>query len=117
MNWNNDLHAAASQEAVLSIVNDFLAEQDDRFWSRVPPEARPEDLDSASDIHRWHHQLVQELKRQKPATLELQELCVLFLRASVRLHQIDLRDPDRGTPSNDEMGCAPAARRPPRWHT
>ena len=112
MNWNNDLHAAASEEAVVSIVNEFLAEPDDRFWSQVPVDAHPEAVDSGAEIHRWHHELVQELKRQKPATLELQELCVLFLRASVRLHQIDLRDPEGGTPSNDEMGCAPAARRP-----
>jgi hypothetical protein len=116
MNWNNDLNAAGSQDAVLSIVNEFLAEQDERFWSAIAPDARPESVDSAADVHRWHHELVQELKRQKPATLELQELCVLFLRASVRLHQIELRDPDGGTPSTDAMGCASATRKP-RWVT
>ena len=114
MNWNNEIHAASSQEAVITVVNDFLAEQDDKFWSQVPAEARPESVDAPADVHRWHHELVQQLKRSKPAPVELQELCVLFLRASVRLHQIDLRESDGGAPSNDEIGCAPAARRPTR---
>jgi hypothetical protein len=114
MNWNNELQSATSAEAVIAVVNEFLAEQDERFWSQVPPAARPESVDAAADVHRWHHELVHELRRSKPAPLQLQELCVLFLRASVRLHQIDLRDPEGGTPSNDEMGCAPAVRRPRR---
>jgi len=39
---------------------------------------------------------------------------VLFLRASVRLHQIELRAVDREGASNDEMRCAPAHRSPRR---
>lgn len=112
MTWNNDLQAADSEEAVVTAVNDFLTEQDERFWSRMPAGAHPEPVDGAADIHRWHHELVQALKRTKPASMELQEVCVLFLRASVRLHQIALRASDGNTPSNDEMGCAPAPRKP-----
>ena len=114
MNWNNDLQAATSHEAVFSIVNEFLAQQDAKFWAAVPPAVRVEVVETPTDMHRWHHELVQQLKRSRPASMELQELCVLFLRASVRLHQIDLRDPEGGAPSNDEMGCAPAIRRPTR---
>ena len=114
MNWNNDLQAATSQDAVVTVVNDFIADQDESFWAQIPPGTRPESIDGAADVHRWHHELVQELKRQKPATLQLQELCVLFLRASVRLHQLDLRDSDGNTPSNDELDCAPASRSP-KW--
>jgi hypothetical protein len=115
MNWNNDLLAATTHEAVVAVLNEFLTEQDERFWSQVPPAAHPESIDLPADVHRWHHELVQQLRRTKPASMQLQELCVLFLRASVRLHQIDLRDPDGGTPSNDEIGCAPASRKPRRF--
>lgn len=114
MNWNNELQAATTPEGVLAVLNEFLADQDQKFWSRVPPAVQLESVDTPVDVHRLHHELVQQLKRSKPASMELQEMCVLFLRASVRLHQIDLRDLDGGTPSNDEMGCAPAARSPKR---
>lgn len=111
MNWNNELHDCRTQDRVLEIVNEFLAEQDSAFWSAVPPAARLEEIASAADIHRWHHTLVQELRRVKRPPIELQELCVLFLRASVRLHQIDAREMDSARPSNDELGCAPRSRR------
>jgi len=113
MNWNNELQAARTHEAVITVVNDFLAEQDARFWSQVPAAARPGSIDTMNDVHRWHHELVHVLRRTKPASLQLQELTVLFLQASVRLHQIDLREPDGGA-SNDELGCAPAPRTP-KW--
>jgi hypothetical protein len=114
MNWNNVLQAATSHDAVIAVINEFLAAMDPKFWSQVPPAAHPESVDSPADVHRWHHELVQQLRRSKPASLQLQELCVFFLRASVRLHQLDLREADGGKPSNDEMGCAPLARRPHR---
>jgi len=113
MNWNNDIQAATSEDAVIAIVNTFLFEQKPRFWSRVPEAAQLEAVDEARDIHRWHHDLVQALKAMKPPSSELQELCVLFLRASVRLHQIELANTDTG-PSNDELDCAAVPRNPKR---
>src|SRR6476469_1248853 len=98
MNWNNELQAATSHEAVIAVINESLGEQDTNFWTQLPAAVQLESIDSPTDVHRMHHELVQQLKRAKPAPLELQELCVLFLRASVRLHQIELRDPDGGTP-------------------
>jgi len=112
MTWNNDLQAATTEEAVVAVINEFLTDQDDRFWAKLPVGARIEAVDNGREVHHWHHELVQELKRTKPAPLELQELSMLFLRASVRLHQIDLRETDGNAPSNDEMGCAPAPRKP-----
>jgi len=114
MNWNNELQAATSPDAVVVVINEFLADQTPKFWAQVPAAVQIESVDSPPDVHRLHHELVQQLKRTKPASMELQELCVLFLRASVRLHQIDLRDADGGAPSNDEIGCAPASRGPRR---
>jgi hypothetical protein len=108
MNWNNELQACRTTDEVLGIVEDFVAEQSEDFWSRVPAGAHPRDIAGVNDIHRWHHDLVQELKRTKPASVQLQELCVLMLRASVRIHQIELRELSTGEPPNDVLGCAPA---------
>ena len=111
MNWNNALQDCTTRDRVLEVVNEFLAGQHPAFWSAVPAAARAEEIASVEDIHRWHHTLVQELRRAKRPPVQLQELCVLFLRASVRLHQIDQREADRSRPSNDELSCAPARRR------
>jgi hypothetical protein len=116
MSWNNDLQAAQSPDDIIAAVNEFLFEQDERFWSAVPDAARVDAIDKPDQVHRRHHDLVQQLKAMKPASVELQELCVLFLRASVRLHQIDIRDRDRGTPSNDDLDCASASVGPNRFH-
>lgn len=111
MNWNNALQDCTTESCVLEVVNEFLAGQQPAFWSAMPSGAHPEEVASPSEIQHWHHRLVQELRRVKPVPLELQELCVLFLRASVRLHQIDLREADKSRPSNDELACAPVRRR------
>lgn len=114
MNWNNELQAATTPDAVIAVINEFLADQDPKFWTQLPGALQLESVDAPADVHRLHHELVQQLKRARPASVELQEMCVLFLRASVRLHQIDLRDLDGGTATNDEIGCAPAAARNPK---
>ena len=111
MNWNNELHDSTTTDRVVEVVNEFIARQEPDFWSAVPPAARPEEIASTSEVHAWHHRLVHELRRVKPVPLELQELCVLFLRASVRLHQIDAREADWSLPSNDELACSPRRRR------
>ena len=111
MNWNNELQDCTAADRVVEVVNEFIARQEPGFWSAMPPAAHPEEIASTSEVHAWHHRLVQELRRVKPVPLELQELCVLFLRASVRLHQIDAREADKSRPSNDELACAPRRRR------
>jgi hypothetical protein len=114
MAWEQQIQQCESTDCVMEVVNDFVVQQAGRFWSRVPAASRPGIVSNAEDIQAWHHRLVQDLKRQHPASIELQELCVLFLRASVRLHQIELRAVDREGASNDEMRCAPAHRSPRR---
>jgi hypothetical protein len=111
MAWEQEIQECGSADSVIEVVNDFVARQGERFWSRVPAASRPGAVSHAQDVQAWHHCLVQELKRQHPASIELQELCVLFLRASVRLHQIELRALDREGASNDELRCAPARSR------
>ena len=113
MAWEQDLQSADSSDEVLEVVNDFVARQGERYWTRIPAASRPAMVSRAEDVQAWHHRLVQELRRHKPATIELQELCVLFLRAAVRLHQIELQELDRHGAPNDDLKCAPA-RVPPR---
>jgi hypothetical protein len=112
MAWEQEIQECESADSVIEVVNGFVIRQGDRFWSRVPRASRPGEVAHAEDVQAWHHRLVQDLKRHRPVSIELQELCVLFLRASVRLHQIELRAADRSGSSNDDMKCAPARRRP-----
>lgn len=114
MAWEQQIQQSESTDCVIEIVNDFVAQQGTRFWSRVPAASRPGIVSHAEDIQAWHHRLVQDIRRHHPASIELQELCVLFLRASVRLHQLELRAFDGEGASNDEMRCAPARRSPRR---
>jgi len=114
MAWEQQIQQCESTECVIEVVNDFVAQRAARFWSRVPAASRPGVMANAEEVQAWHHRLVQDLKRQRPASIELQELCVLFLRASVRLHQLELRAFDGEGACNDEMQCAPARRSPRR---
>ena len=36
MNWNNELQAATSHEAVIAVLNEFLGELAPTFWAQVP---------------------------------------------------------------------------------
>ena len=114
MNWVKEIEVAQSAEAVLELVNEFVGEQEEAFWERLPKVLRPGHIESEDELHVWHHRMVHELTIAKHATAELQEACVVFLRASVRLHQVELRAVDREGASNDEMRCAPAHRSPRR---
>jgi len=115
MNWNNEIQACLTPDDVVAVINDFVAGQTERFWSKVPQKARPEILDGPEDVHRWHHLLVQQIRRAKTAPNELQELCVLFLHGSVRLHQLDLKGGDERGPSNEDFNTAPPRAAPKLW--
>jgi len=100
MNWLRALEEARSADAVLEVVNDYLAQQPPSFWSSIPEHVQPGAVADEAELHRWHHQLVQELTAAKAPHVHLQDLCVFFVRASVRVHQIALRA-EYGGPSND----------------
>ena len=114
MAWEQEIRQCESADSVIEVVNDFVAKRGERFWFRVPAASRPGIVSHAEDVQAWHHGLVQELRRQHPASIELQELCVLFLHASVRLHQIELRALESEGACNDELKCAPALHSPRR---
>ena len=112
MNWVKEIEGAQSAEAVLELVNEFVEEQDEAFWKRLPSVLRPGSIEHEDQLHIWHHRLVHELTIAKHATAELQEACVVFLRASVRIHQIHLREAAPGGSSNDgDLSMAPSRRR------
>lgn len=109
MNWLRALEEARTVEAVLDVANDYLAQQAPAFWSAIPERAQPETIADEEDLHRWHQRLVDELTATRSAHVHLQDLCVFFVRASVRAHQIRLRE-ERGGPSNDREFSAAAPR-------
>lgn len=112
MNWVKEIEGAQSADDVLELVNEFVGEQAQAFWDRLPKVLRPGHIESEDQLHVWHHRMVHELTIAKHATAELQEVCVVFLRASVRIHQINLREVSPGRSSNDgELSMAPAPRR------
>jgi hypothetical protein len=111
MNWVKEIEGAQTVEAVLDLVNEYVAEQADAFWDRVPAIVRPDAVESEDALHVWHHRMVHELTIARQATLELQDVCVVFLRASVRVHQINLREAAPGRSSNDgDLSLAPLRR-------
>jgi hypothetical protein len=100
MNWLRALEEAPSADAVIEVVNDYLADRPPSFWSVIPAQAQPGAVADEAELHRWHHQLVQELTAARAPHVHLQDLCVFFVRASVRVHQIALRA-EFGGSSND----------------
>ena len=71
MNWVKAIEGAQSVEAVLELVNEFVGEQAETFWDRVPKALRPAFVESEDQLHVWHHRMVHELTLTKHATPEL----------------------------------------------
>ena len=111
MNWVKEIEVARSVEDVLELVNEFLTEQTEAFWTRVPKGVRPPSVETEEELHTWHHRMVHELMLARHTSMELQDLCVVFVRASVRVHQIALREAGPGSSSNDDLSFAPVRRR------
>lgn len=110
MNWLRALNEARTAGHVLDVVNEYLADQTDEFWSLIPESTRPPGVSETGDVHDWHDRLTDEIvKAKSPPNLKLQDLCVFFLRASVRLHQIALKDSDPSGSSNDTSFSASAS--------
>jgi len=105
------LDSAPTVEAVLEVVEEFVASRSDVYWSGVPAELRNPRLGSAEALQQWHHGLVQAISRMVSPGTPMQELAVFSLRSAVRIHQINLRS-DPGASSNDrDFSTAPHRRR------
>ena len=114
MNWLKAIAEADSHEELVAVVNDFLTHQVDEFWACIPLGLRPSLVASGSEIHDWHHRLADELARIEAPNIRLQDLCVVFVRASAREHEIASATKD-GASSNDiaYSGAAACRRGPP----
>ncbi len=107
------LDSALTVDAVLEVVEEFVASRSDVYWSGVPAELRNPELGSKEGLQQWHHALVQAISRMASPGTPMQELAVFSLRSAVRVHQIELRS-DPSAPSNDrDFSTAPHRRRSP----
>src|SRR5439155_528000 len=95
MNWLNAIDEAGSVEDVLAVLEEFMETRSEIYWMGVPEGMRHPLLRTAADLQQWHHSLVQAIKEMPSPGTPMQELCVVSLRASVRVHQIRLREAPR----------------------
>jgi len=77
----------------------------------VPEGMRHPLLRTEADLQRWHHGLIRAIKDMPSPGTPMQELCVISLRASVRVHQIRLREEPGGSSNEHEFKAAGVSRR------
>jgi hypothetical protein len=105
------LDSAHTVDAVLEVVEQFVASRSDVYWSGVPAELRNPDLGSDAGLQQWHHALVQAISRMASPGTPMQELAVFSLRSAVRIHQINLRSEPNASSNDREFSTAPRRRR------
>lgn len=98
MNWIKLLDEVSNVEALLVLVNDYLLQFPDTYWSWIPRAARPGLVAQAEDIHGWHRRLAEAVEGSQAPNIRLQDLSVFFLRASARAHELE---GNGHRPSND----------------
>lgn len=115
VNWMKALDEARTVAEVLEIVEEFLARRSDVYWAGVPQPLREPSIASVEDLQAWHHNLVRTISDMASPGTPMQELCVFSLRATVRVHQIGLKEegPPKGS-SNDREFSAAAMQMPQR---
>ena len=84
MNWHKDVSAAATPEALLAVVNEYLLAYPEAYWSWIPKEARPRLVATVEELHQSHHLLASWLARAEAPNIHMQDVCVFFLHASAR---------------------------------
>jgi hypothetical protein len=87
MNWHKDLAMASSVAVVVDLVNEYLESlpESDQL---IPASLRPPSVASPADIEAWHHTLSDALAGISRPSLALQDLCVVFVRASARVAEL-----------------------------
>lgn len=101
------LDSAQTVEAVLEVMDEFVASRSDVYWSGVPAELRNPKLGSEEILQQWHHALVQAISRMASPGTPMQELAVFSLRSTVRIHQINLRSDPSASSNDREFSAAP----------
>jgi hypothetical protein len=92
MNWLKRITEAATVEDVLQVANEYILEQPQEYLSWIPQKAQPNLVATEHELHDWNHRISQELGSVTNPNLRLQDLAVFFLRASARIHQLNLNE-------------------------
>lgn len=105
MNHLKELSEASTHEALLDVVNDYILQHGEDFWSWVPKGSRPTLVATVEELHQWQHKVSDDLARATMPNVRMQDVCVFFVRASARAHE--LARPARGEEacSNDETAA------------
>jgi hypothetical protein len=106
MSWLKAIDDARDVEGVLAVVDDFIESRSEVYWLGVPEGMRHPLLRTDEDLQRWHHELIREIKDMASPGTPMQELCIFSLRASVRVHQIRLREEPGGSSNDREFKAA-----------
>jgi hypothetical protein len=104
VNWLKAVRDADTFEGLLRVVNEYLLQQPEEYWSWIPKESRPSLVASLAELDHWHQKLSREVSAIQSPNIRLQDLCVFFVRAWARA--VELGEPRPVRPSNDrEFQC------------
>ena len=107
MNWLKAVSEATSEPALLAIVNEYLLQHPDDYWSWIPRDSRPTLVATVAELHQWHRKLSDKLANATMPNIRMQDVCVFFLRASARTLELEQQS-ERKPSSNDDEAIAPA---------
>ena len=106
MNWLRELSGCTTHEALLALVNDYLLQHTDDFWTWVPKGSRPSLVATVDEVHEWHRKLSHDLACATQPNVRMQDVCVFFVRASARAIEISGLDAEHEESSNDRDGSS-----------
>lgn len=108
MNWLKEVSAASTIPALLSLVNEYLLQHPEEYWSWIPRESRPTLVANVAELHQWHRKLSDDLGRATLPNLRMQDICVFFVRASARALEIEQMRPASPSSNDDSSVSTPA---------
>lgn len=110
MEWSKALDEARTAVELIEVVEEFLATRPKSYWEGVPEKLRPPVIANDAELERWHQALIKAIGEITSPGTRVQELCVLSLRATVRIHQIRLKRASGGSTNDGEFSAAPRAK-------
>lgn len=109
MNWLKAVSEASSEPTLLAVVNEYLLQHPDDYWSWIPRDSRPTLVATVQELHHWHRKLSDKLASATMPNIRMQDVCVFFLRASARALELEQQS-QRAPSSNDDEANAPSKR-------
>ena len=105
MNWLKEVADASTLDALLAVVNDYLLGHPEEHWSWIPRASRPPLIATLGELQHWHHKLSDDLGATSAPNIRMQDLCVFFVRATARAHELQ----ERQVKSSNESVAEPEA--------